>query len=125
MNKKFKELCEKAKPGLIEKAIFEQIKEIPPLPEGWEYITEFDKRFNFETKCWEFVATMIPRQTAIVTGAVGASCGDDRFEVIARAKDAIIEKTNITSSPDEMAVLDSFLYRCWQMGWLNKYKEGE
>ena len=52
----------------------------------------------------------------------GCICGDDRFEIIGRAKQAILEKTNIADSPDEMAVLDSFLFRCWQMGWLKKYE---
>lgn len=48
-------------------------------------------------------------------------CSDNRFEVIARAKQHLLEATNIDTSPDEMAVLDSFLFRCWQMGWLQKY----
>ena len=50
-------------------------------------------------------------------------CGDNRFEVIARAKKHIIEATNIESAPDEMKVLDSFLFRCWQMGWLDRFEE--
>lgn len=45
-------------------------------------------------------------------------CGDDRFEIIARAKEHIIEATNIEMSPEEMQVLDNFLFRCWQMDWL-------
>ena len=49
--------------------------------------------------------------------------GDNRFKVIARAKSALLEATNIESSPEEMAVLDNILYRCWQMGWLSKYDE--
>lgn len=48
-------------------------------------------------------------------------CGDNRFELIDKAKRDIIEKTSIESSPDEMKVLDSFLFRAWQMGWLDKY----
>lgn len=48
-------------------------------------------------------------------------CGDNRFEIIERAKKRLLENTNISSSPDEMKVLDSFLFRCWQMGWLNEY----
>ena len=48
-------------------------------------------------------------------------CGDNRFEIIARAKQSILEGTNIDTSPDEMKVLDNFLFRCWQMGWLDKY----
>lgn len=48
-------------------------------------------------------------------------CGDNRFEIIEKAKQDILESTNIQSSEDEMKVLDNFLFRCWQMGWLNKY----
>ena len=50
-----------------------------------------------------------------------SQCGDNRFEIIDKAKRDIIAKTNIESSPDEMKVLDSFLFRAWQMGWLGKY----
>ena len=48
-------------------------------------------------------------------------CGDNRFEVIDKAKKDILGSTNIGDSPDEMKVLDTFLFRCWQMGWLEKY----
>lgn len=48
-------------------------------------------------------------------------CTDNRFEIIESAKKHLIESTNISSSPDEMKVLDSFLFRCWQMGWLDDY----
>lgn len=48
-------------------------------------------------------------------------CGDNRFEIIAKAKQDLLESTNIQSSKDEMKVLDNFLFRCWQMGWLDKY----
>ena len=54
---------------------------------------------------------------------MGEICGDNRFEIIAKAKESLIENTNIKSSPKEMAVLDNFLFRCWQMGWLDKYDE--
>lgn len=50
-------------------------------------------------------------------------CGDDRFEIIGKARKDIIEKTNIESSPEEMKVLDNILFRCWQMGWLKKYEK--
>jgi len=50
-------------------------------------------------------------------------CGDNRFEVIEKAKKHILEATNIDTSADEMKVLDSFLFRCWQMGWLQKYDD--
>ena len=52
-------------------------------------------------------------------------CGDNRFEIIAEAKSDLLEATNINDSPEEMAVLDSFLFRCWQMGWLKKYETFE
>ena len=42
-------------------------------------------------------------------------------ELMEKAKRHLIEATNIETSQDEMKVLDSFLFRCWQMGWLNKY----
>lgn len=48
-------------------------------------------------------------------------CSDNRFDIIEQAKKAIIASTNIESSPDEMKVLDSILFRCWQMGWLENY----
>ena len=48
---------------------------------------------------------------------------DNRFEIIAKAKEDLIRSTNIETSEDEMKVLDSFLFRCWQMGWLDRYDE--
>ena len=48
-------------------------------------------------------------------------CGDNRFQIIEMAKKDILDSTNIDCRPEEMAVLDNFLFRCWQMGWLNKY----
>ena len=48
-------------------------------------------------------------------------CDDNRFEIIEKAKKHILEATNIDTSPEEMKVLDNFLFRCWQMGWLDKY----
>lgn len=53
---------------------------------------------------------------------MGANCCDNRFEIIGKAKQDIIEHTNIESSKDEMAVLDNILFRAWQMGWLKKYE---
>lgn len=50
-------------------------------------------------------------------------CVDDRFEIIEKAKQHLLDATNIETSQDEMKVIDSFLFRCWQMGWLDKYKE--
>lgn len=45
-------------------------------------------------------------------------CGDNRFEIIESAKQRLIDATNIESRPEEIAVLDSILFRMWQMGWL-------
>lgn len=49
------------------------------------------------------------------------NCGDNRFEIIGKAKQDLLKSTNIDSSKDEMKGLDNFLFRCWQMGWLNQY----
>ena len=53
---------------------------------------------------------------------INGVCGDNRFEIIEKAKKDIIKHTNIESSPEEMAVLDNILFRAWQMGWLKKYE---
>ena len=52
-------------------------------------------------------------------------CGDNRFEIIEKAKKDILDSTNISNSQDEMKVLDSFLFRCWQMRWLKKYDNSQ
>lgn len=51
----------------------------------------------------------------------GDVCGDNRFEIIERAKRHLLDNTNIVYSKDEMKCLDSFLFRCWQMGWLKQF----
>ena len=48
-------------------------------------------------------------------------CNDNRFEIIARAKKALLEGTNIETDEAEMKVIDNILFRCWQMGWLDRY----
>lgn len=53
----------------------------------------------------------------------GDMVGDNRFETIAKAKRAILDGTNIETDEDEMKVLDNILFRCWQMGWLDKYDD--
>ena len=50
-------------------------------------------------------------------------CGDNRFDIIRKAREHMLDATNIDTSPKEMEVLDTFLYRCWQMGWLERYDE--
>lgn len=52
-------------------------------------------------------------------------CDDDRFELIAKAKQKLLDDTNITSREDEIAVLDDILFRCWQMGWLDQLRDAE
>lgn len=47
---------------------------------------------------------------------------DERNEIIERAKKDLLASTNIETSPDEMKVLNDFLTRCWQMGWLFMYE---
>ena len=46
-------------------------------------------------------------------------CGDNRFELIKKYKNKLIESTNIETSLEEMAALDDILFRMWQMGWLD------
>lgn len=53
------------------------------------------------------------------------TCGDDRFDLIAKAKQKLLDATNIDSSPDEIAVLDNILFRCWQMGWLDQLRDAD
>ena len=53
----------------------------------------------------------------------GQVCNDNRFELIEKAKQRLIKATNIETSPEEMKVLDSMLFRFWQMGWLENNNE--
>ena len=48
---------------------------------------------------------------------------DNRMEIIQKAKEHLLKATNIEDSKAEMQVLDNFLFRCWQMGWLKQYGE--
>ena len=50
-------------------------------------------------------------------------CGDNRFKLIEKYKNKLIESTNIETTKDEMAVIDSILFRFWQMGWLDKLED--
>jgi hypothetical protein len=49
-------------------------------------------------------------------------CGDNRFEIIQKAKDDLLVSTNIASCQVDMKFIDSFLFRAWQMGWLSQYE---
>jgi hypothetical protein len=42
-------------------------------------------------------------------------------EIIQKAKEDLLRRTDIASSHAEMAVLNTFLRRCLQMGWLSQY----
>ena len=53
----------------------------------------------------------------------GELCTDGRFEVINEYKQKLIDGTNIETSPEEMKVLDSILFRFWQMGWMDSIEE--
>lgn len=48
-------------------------------------------------------------------------CDDNKIITIEKAKQAMIKGTNIENSPEEMKVLNNILFRCWQMGWLDRY----
>lgn len=48
-------------------------------------------------------------------------CGDNRFEVVTKAKEDLLKRTDIASHHAEMAVLNNFLMYCYQMGWLSQY----
>lgn len=48
-------------------------------------------------------------------------CTDNRFELIEKYKNELIENTNINTSEKEMEVIESILFRFWQMGWLKRW----
>ena len=54
-------------------------------------------------------------------GKIMNLCDDNRIITIEKAKQELIKGTNIEDSPEEMKVLDNILFRCWQMGWLDRY----
>lgn len=47
-------------------------------------------------------------------------CTDNRFKLIKKYKQELVNATNIETSPEEMVVIDNILFRFWQMGWLEK-----
>lgn len=51
-------------------------------------------------------------------------CTDGRFELIEAYKRKLIERTNIETNPEEMAVIDNVLFRFWQMKWLPPLPHG-
>lgn len=65
---------------------------------------------------------LIDREFEIETRTVEL-CNDDRYEVIEKAKKQLLEQSKIKASPNELAVLDAFLFKCWQFGWLDAYRK--
>lgn len=49
-------------------------------------------------------------------------CGDNRFEIIEKAKEMLLNATNIEDSEEEMKVLTNILFRMWQVGLINEEK---
>lgn len=49
-------------------------------------------------------------------------CGDNRFETIEKAKEMLLNATNIEDSKEEMKVLTNILFRMWQVGLINEEK---
>lgn len=49
---------------------------------------------------------------------MGEVCNDNRFELIDAVKKELLENTNIETRPEELKVLDSILFRLWQIGML-------
>ena len=52
-------------------------------------------------------------------------CTDNRFELIKKYKQKLIDATNIETSAEEMAAIDNIMFRFWQMGWLDKLETPE
>lgn len=52
-------------------------------------------------------------------------CDETKFRAITRAKEHLFKTTNIAENKKELEVLDSFLLRCWQIGWLKQYEDAE
>ena len=52
-------------------------------------------------------------------------CDDNRYELIEKYKNKLIESTNIDSSEDEMKVIDNIFFRLWQMDWLDNLEKLE
>ncbi len=49
-------------------------------------------------------------------------CEDNRFEIIEKAKEKLLNATNIEDSKEEMKVLTNILFRMWQVGLINEEK---
>lgn len=92
--------------------------------EEYEHVHVFTEEGHYNDECDdEFDLVIVeeveePEEHGQYNGDV---CGDNRFEIIDAAKKHLLDATNINTSPKEMEVLDTFLFRCWQMGWLKDF----
>lgn len=50
-------------------------------------------------------------------------CGDNRFKIIEKVKNQLIEYTNITQK--ELEVVDSILFRLWQLRYFENVEVEE
>lgn len=50
-------------------------------------------------------------------------CGDNRFKIIEKVKNHLLESTNITQK--ELEVIDSILFRLWQLKYFENVKVKE
>ena len=53
----------------------------------------------------------------------GEVCSDNRFEIIEKVKNHLIESTNITQK--ELEVVDSILFRLWQLRYFDNVEVTE
>lgn len=84
--------------------------------------TNFDRRIKLTNETDEKLKEMVNDLNKIGEKIMsGDICTDNRFEIIKRAKEYIINNTNIETSADEMKVLDNFLFRMWQLGLLEEF----
>jgi hypothetical protein len=55
----------------------------------------------------------------------GEVCTDKRFEIIDKVKNTLLERTNIDKAPKELEVLDSILFRLWQLRYFENVEVEE
>lgn len=76
------------------------------------------QRLTMEAVFFGIVLSGFMRKRTVT--AMADTCGDNRFELIEKYKQKLLDATNIEDSPEEMAVIDNILFRFWQMGWLDR-----
>lgn len=83
-------------------------------------IAVVDRRFGRNDSCDYIRMAVEMRHLRKEVNRMSDLCDDNRFELIEKYKQELIESTNIETAPDEMKVLDDILFRFWQMGWLDQ-----